>query len=93
VILKAKRRRHFTFRTGERSEQKGPVAMSETTRIYLGTVSLDDGEKTIAFSIPEGLDPEAIKAAIEAANKEKAAAEARESARLRELFPIEDKPQ
>jgi hypothetical protein len=66
--------------------------MSEPKRIYLGTVSLDDDEKTIAFTIPANLSADEIAATTERANLEKAEAQARESKRIAELFPIEGKP-
>lgn len=73
--------------------------MSDEKRItYLGTVTLDDGVKTIAFDIPADADADTIKAAIERAEAEKVAAQARELARLRQMFltggadKAEDKP-
>jgi hypothetical protein len=45
------------------------------------------------FDVPLDADPEIIRAAIQQAKEEKIAAQIRETKRLRELFPIEDKPQ
>jgi len=56
---------------------------------YLGTV-MTEPDETVTFNIRANADPTAIAAAITQANLERAEAQARESARLRELFPIED---
>jgi hypothetical protein len=64
--------------------------MSEEPRkIYLGTISVEEGEATPVFDIPLDADPEVIRAAIQQAEEEKIAAQIRETKRLRELFPIE----
>ena len=60
--------------------------MSEPQRIYLGTVTLDDDNTTIAFDIPVDASADEIAAAIERANRERAEAQARETAKLREMF-------
>jgi hypothetical protein len=54
--------------------------------IYLGTVDLSDGEKTIALDLPLNADVETIRAAIEAAEEVKAAAARAETKRLRDMF-------
>jgi hypothetical protein len=54
--------------------------------IFLGVVDLSDGEKTLAFDIPLDADADTIKAAIAAAEAEKAAAQVAESKWLREMF-------
>jgi hypothetical protein len=63
--------------------------VTEPKRIFLGTVDLSDGEKTIALDIPMDADAATIAAAIEQAEAEKVAAAGRESERLREIF-LED---
>jgi hypothetical protein len=50
---------------------------------YIGTIDTENGE---ALIIPPGLDPDEIKAAIEAANRAKRDAAMQESLRLRQLF-------
>ena len=64
----------------------------EPQRIFLGVIATEPDE-TIAFAIPADLDAATIKAALAAAEAEKAAAQARESERLRKMFLDEDKPQ
>jgi hypothetical protein len=63
--------------------------MSEPRLVYLGTVEVDD-DKTLGFDIPPNASSEKIAAAIEAANIERAEAQARESERLRKLFHLGD---
>jgi hypothetical protein len=58
--------------------------------IYLGTVSAEPDE-TISFQIPPDASPDAIAAALEAAETERLAARAAETKRLREIFLDGDK--
>jgi hypothetical protein len=57
-----------------------------TRIIVLGTIDTENGEAVI---IPPGLEPDEIRAAIEAANRAKAEAAAQETMRLRQLFLYE----
>jgi hypothetical protein len=59
--------------------------MTEKKVIVLGTVTIEP-DTAVAFSIPPDLDPDAIAAALVAAEEERAAAQAHETARLREIF-------
>jgi hypothetical protein len=63
--------------------------------IFLGTVIVEPGE-SVAFEIPVDASAAEIAAAIERANLERAAAQAAETAKLRELFlagdDVKDEP-
>ena len=59
--------------------------MTEPRKILLGVLDVTDGE-AVAFDLPADLDPDAIKAAIERANIERAEAAKRETERLRQIF-------
>jgi hypothetical protein len=61
------------------------MSAGEKRVTLLGVVALEPGE-SVAFAIPPDLDPDAIRAAIAAAEAEKRAAAARESERLRKMF-------
>ena len=78
MILKHKRRVHV-----HRREAAIPTPATKIT--ILGTVTSEDGE-SLAFSIPEGLDPAAISLALEQAERNRIAKRAADSAELRELF-------
>lgn len=56
----------------------------------LGAVTIEPGE-TVSFSFPPNADPDAIKAAIEKANAERAEKLRAELAELRRLFIEDDK--
>jgi hypothetical protein len=58
----------------------------EPRPIFLGTIDAGDSGETIIFTVPLDADAATIAAAIERANAERAAAAARESKRLREIF-------
>jgi hypothetical protein len=88
VILKPKRRLRFRARRAplaEEARRDARPAMGETKRIYLGTVTVEPGE-TVAFSIPPAASPAEIAAALRKAEIERAEAQARETARLHEMF-------
>jgi hypothetical protein len=93
VVTKAKRSRHFKFRSGGQPVAKLPAqdrrpAMAEPGKpviTVLGTITAEDGE-AIAFDIPADLDPEKISSALAAAEAEKFRLRREESARLREAF-------
>jgi len=59
--------------------------MSDKRITYLGTVTVEPGD-VIAFDIPPNADADAIKAALIAAEEERAAAQARETEHLRKVF-------
>jgi hypothetical protein len=61
--------------------------MTEPTRTYLGTISLDAEGQALGLNIPANATAAEISAAIEAA---KVAAAIAESKRLRELFHLQD---
>jgi hypothetical protein len=67
------------------------LAEPQTRITYLGTVSAEDGE-ALAFDIPADLGPDKIAAALEQTERERIEKRAAESAELRKLFPVEDKP-
>jgi hypothetical protein len=73
------------FGLADRNRER-PV--SETRVTFLGAITVDP-DKTIAFDIPPDADADAIRAALAAAEEERAAAQAREAKRLREIF-LED---
>jgi hypothetical protein len=78
-------RREARFGLADRKRER-PV--SETRVTFLGAITVDP-DKTIAFDIPPDADADAIRAALAAAEEERAAAQAREAKRLREIF-LED---
>jgi hypothetical protein len=59
--------------------------MTEPRIIVLGTVEVEPGQ-SVAFSIPVDASPGEIAAAIERAEAERIAAQARETEHLRKLF-------
>jgi hypothetical protein len=67
------------------------MAEPQTRGTFLGTVTADEGE-ALAFDIPADLDPDKIAAALEQTERERIEKRAAESAELRKLFPVEDKP-
>jgi hypothetical protein len=60
--------------------------MNDETKITLLGVIATEPDEALAFTFPADLDPDAIKTAIEKANAERAEAQARETAKLREMF-------
>lgn len=59
--------------------------MTEPRLIFLGALDVDR-DQALAIDLPANLEPEAVKAAIERANAERAEAAKRESEALAKLF-------
>jgi hypothetical protein len=64
--------------------------VNEPKRIFLGALDVEPGQ-ALAIDLPADLDPDAVKAAIEKANAERAEKLRTESAELRRPFIEDDK--
>ena len=63
------------------------------TKIYLGTVQIEEDERLVLPAIDLSSDPASITAALEAAEAKRVADRVAESERLREMFlQADDKP-
>jgi hypothetical protein len=90
MIKKPKRNRHLRFRATGR--QAGPAMTEPEKRItLLGVVAIEPGEPIPVFDLPDA-DPDVLVKAILQAEAEKIAAQARESKRIAELFPLKGAP-
>jgi hypothetical protein len=63
----------------------------EPRKVFLGVVTVEEGEAIPVFDIPDA-DPDVLAKAILQAEAEKIAAQARESKRIAELFPLKGAP-
>jgi hypothetical protein len=65
--------------------------MSEPRKIFLGSVIVPDDGVTVAFSIPDNLEPEEIRAILERVEAKRAADALIETKRLHQLFLGDEK--